>query len=485
MDRVAWRSWRIVFFAVLLAAGGASAAGDKAARKEFRAQAALAQLQRALRGETNRAAIAELQSQIDEVSAARENNRRGPVPPHIDIVQLPYVHYRYASARVGVGTTAATNLAPAGNDMDASTVDPLPSSFWHKPATIPAHDLATGFNRAARPDFESAVWHYSAPKTSFGGHAGFEAKSGGRRIRIKFGEIHSEPFAARVFHALGYNADPTDYSPGLKIRYDRRLFTEFNSRKPVDTRITAFGILPVWTIHFQPVHDPFACIQSAVLTNGSRVPGEALRRRLMRGGKFDESFEATVDYLVTVPANVQIHNSDEQSIGPWDFGQLGHERRRELRAAGLLAAWLGWYDSRVDNTRLRVVRHGEALELKHYFSDLGGGLGKSIGLLSRHAEDVKEFPRFFTEAAVRQGPHQMAIPFRIVHFRPIEPTAAFEQMTLEDARWMARMIAQFTPGQIEGALRACGFNESEAGAYKEKLLTRREKMLADLGEPRR
>ena len=111
-------------------------------------------------------------------------------------------------------------------------------------------DLTTGFERKTRPTFEDAVWTYAKAKDGFGAHAGFEVKSGEMRLKIKFGEIHSEPFTARIFHALGYHADACDYSPGLKVKFDRRIFTEFNSRKPVDTRITVFGVLPIWTIHF-------------------------------------------------------------------------------------------------------------------------------------------------------------------------------------------------------------------------------------------
>src|SRR5688572_4316676 len=53
---------------------------------------------------SERAALAR---QIAEVNAALENNRRSPVPHRIDLLQLPFVHYRYISGRVGMG------LAPA------------------------------------------------------------------------------------------------------------------------------------------------------------------------------------------------------------------------------------------------------------------------------------------------------------------------------------------------------------------------------------
>lgn len=67
----------------------------------------------------------------------------------------------------------------------------------------------------------------------------------------------------------------------------------------------------------------------------------------------------------------------------------------------------------------------------------------------------------------------MTLPFRIVNFRSIEPTPSFREMTVDDALWMARQIAD--------ALRASGFTAPEGETYLRKLLARREKMLRDLG----
>jgi hypothetical protein len=383
------------------------------------------------------------------------------------------VHYRYISGRVGLGSTTASNLQSPHGAEDASKLDPRPSTFWSRPATISSQDLRIGFDRSVLPRFEESVWTYAGPKKSYGANAGFEARQGNLKIKVKFGEIHSEPFAARVFHALGYNVQPTDYSPGLRIQYDRRLLAEFNSRKPVDARITALGVLPVWTLHFQPKHDPANFIARAVTKNGTELRGIELRERLAAGA------DADFDHVITVPANVQIESRSEKSIGPWNFGQLGHEDLRELRGAGLLAAWLGWFDSRFDNTRL-VVNRGSRPAFKHLFADLGGGLGRSTGWAGWRGELPEHFPHRFTRPEIRQGPGRLSIPFAIVNYHPIEATPAFREMTLDDARWMARLIGQLTEQQIVDALRASGFAEREVEIYRGKLLSRREHMLRDL-----
>jgi hypothetical protein len=74
----------------------------------------------------------------------------------------------------------------------------------------------------------------------------------------------------------------------------------------------------------------------------------------------------------------------------------------------------------------------------------------------------------------------MTTPFRIEDFKPTVPTAAFAEMTADDARWMARLIGQLTENQLRAALIASGYNNAEAHLYLEKLISRRDKMIRDL-----
>ena len=60
------------------------------------------------------------------------------------------------------------------------------------------------------------------------------------------------------------------------------------------------------------------------------------------------------------------------------------------------------------------------------------------------------------------------------------PNRAFREMTVDDARWMARLIAQLTEDQIEQALIASGFDSAEVRLYTEKLICRRDRMIVDL-----
>src|SRR5262249_48496172 len=161
------------------------------------------------------------------------------------------------------------------------------------------------------------------------------------------------------FYALGYHADPTDYAPEIRIHYDRRMFREFNLRKPLTMWIAPLGIR-LWSVQLQPHYDPFKFVTTAVLKDGRKISGAEFKQMLFKNPSlsdpqdspenFRTDVEASVDYLVMPAANVQPRDGPTESVGAWQFGGLGHENRRELRGLGLLAAWLSWFDSRTDNT---------------------------------------------------------------------------------------------------------------------------------------
>jgi len=416
------------------------------------------------------------------------NSQRSPVPERMDALETPWFFIRQIHSPVARGRTPATNLQP-GPHEDLSRLDPLPSTFWHAPADIANQNLYDGFGRKRLFQIEDKMCHYDSAKQSYGRNAGCQVDCEGIKVRLKFAEVSSEPFATRIFAALGYNTDPTDYAPQVKIRYAREFFLEFNSRKPLSTRFTFFWLIPLFRMDLQKQHDPFDYIAQAVLHDGRCWSGHELKSHLLRDPRrpsaepanFRSDIESAIDYLVTVPANVQANEVRGKSIGPWDFEQLDHADRRELRGLGVLAAWLGWFDTRFDNTRLKIVRTGGTAELSHYISDLGGVLGETKGLLYARGERPNSFPWTFTRAPLWQGLHRLALPLRIEGYKPIALTPAFAAMTIDDARWLARRIGQLTERQIVQALVASGFDSGEVRLYTEKLVSRRDRMIIDLG----
>ena len=451
--------------ALLLSAGAAELNLEK---KEKRGQAEIARLETLLNDIQSDSERAAIQLQISEVRAALENNRRPSVPAYVDFIEVPIRAADAFRNRVGVGRTPAKNLAP-GEMGDLSRRDPIPSTFWTPPSAIASRDLYVGFNRSALPQFETTLWTYAGRK-KHGWNAGCELTSGDQRIKVKFAETHSEPFTSRIFDALGYNVDATDYASEIKIKYDRRFFLEFNSRRAPQMSFGMFFI-PMVRLTIEKKHSPFEFIAAAVLKSGERVSASELQSQLS-----NPEFESQIAYLITTPANVQIQSPDAAAIGPWAFGGNGHENLRELRGAGVLAAWLGWWDSRFENTRLRIVNTDDGPTLKHVWSDLGGGLGRAAGSFSHSCEKPDDFDWTFTRSRVSSS----KVHFHIDGYEPVEDTPAFAAMTIDDARWMARLIGQITEKQIVDALTASGFQPAEVQIYTEKLLSRRDRLISDL-----
>ncbi len=149
-----------------------------------------------------------------EAAFAVNNNERPTIPRHFD-VSMATVALLQLCRPIGRGETPAANLAP-GPPGDLSLRDPLPSTFWTRPADIAAENLSDAFGRSNRLAIDQIVCRYSAPKETAGMNPGFEVECAGQRVKLKFGEVSSEPLAARVFWALGFHADATDYSPASK-----------------------------------------------------------------------------------------------------------------------------------------------------------------------------------------------------------------------------------------------------------------------------
>ncbi|HEU5181209.1 MAG TPA: hypothetical protein VFW45_10465 [Candidatus Polarisedimenticolia bacterium] len=439
--------------------------------------------------------------QLAEMADSLDLATRNPTPRRIDVLYAPFLYLDLLHNPIGKGKMIASNLAGSAA-IEPSLRDPVRSTFWSRPSDIASRDLYTAFGPIVRVDDEICV--YDEPKTSYGLAPGFDMKCRVGIIKVKFGELQNqkrdtEVALTRLFAALGYHVEPNDYSPRILLRYDRRLLLEFNSRKNLDPTITVLGFIPVYHKVVQKPQDPFRYIRSAVMKDGRVLASEDLARALIRpeilarsaraskklprGTAADHyrpdaaEFERGLDHLVMDEANVQLRKAGGDNIGPWSWDRLGHSERREVRGAALLFAWTNCFDVRWDNNRLKHDGAG----IRHAISDLGNGLGRADNFKVDDQGLVNDFPWTFTEPPVVDRHGRERRPFRIVSYQPVFDNDAFRDMTVDDARWMARLIAQLTERQMQQALIAAGFTSAEVRLYTEKLVSRRDRMIQDLG----
>jgi hypothetical protein len=193
-------------------------------------------------------------------------------------------------------------------------------------------------------------------------------------------------------------------------------------------------------------------------------------------------------------------------LGPFDWrgrrkddpnDRVDHQDRRELRGFRMLAAWLCHYDTKQGNTLDMYVEQDGRRFVRHYFIDFASTLGAGalgpvpaacweysvdVGLSLGRAlalglwqdpwrrvdrpEDLEEIGRFPAE------------PFHPMAFRPIEPNAAFANLTDRDGYWAAKIISAFTDAHLAAVVAEGQYDDPAATAWMLQVLAARRDRIA-------
>lgn len=405
-----------------------------------------------------------LRKKIEAIDAFGEHFKDS-MDVRIDILTVPFsLLGRIADRNIPVQKAEPLNLKE--------------SSFWQPRAST---DMWNGPGRFNFGNLNSEICTYKEPKTGFGVHAGFKVQCAGEKLKVKFGnEVYSGPFNSRIYHRLGYNVPAIHYVPALKVTYDRRIFTEINSRKMKYFRIRVAG-LPLYDWGRLKKYDMFQFLQSANLKNGMQIDAETLKHKLLKtctetacehtGDNFNSGFENEIAYLTFRPSTVTEKIGEE--IGPWNYSSLDHPQRTEVKSLLLLGAWTGNYDLRKDNTRL--VLDKKTGEMKHYISDPGSGLGSPSGLFKSGSAISDMHWKATIESRV--GTEEQTPVVGVSKYQELEANEAFRQTSFQDAQWMVKQIATVSEAEVSEALAASGLSAAEFLLAREKLLSIRQKMI--------
>ncbi len=414
-----------------------------------------------------------------------QNSFRYPVPPTFQLVPDVF-------PKLVLQLRRHVEVAGTGDaDLAKPEVEPAPSSFWRPGPPISQIAMLPGFGRSQPTNYDRRDdCKYDGPKTGWGAHPGFDVKCGDElKFRFNLGdERYGGPFNTRIFDALGYHVQPIDAVPGLRLQYDRRVLSEYTSRRLL-TMQAKLLFIPLMTRTITDIESPFDRVAYAILDDGNHVPGRELATQLLRdttvvdgeprpeelAGNYIEEFEDKITYLVWEAGTAEPDNDVYDAIGAWDYDQLDHAARREVRGLFVLAAWLDQFNMRWENTRLayRKDTNGDRT-LIHLMSDVGSGLGLGRDLRHQVNSDIEVMPWTVTE---RKDDGTV----RFSGFASAMENRAFSGLTAGDARWMLRRIAGFSEAQIVAALVATGMSAAEVRLALEKLLSKRQGMLRDFG----
>ena len=373
----------------------------------------------------------------------------------------------------------------------SSEIDPVDSTFWQKPANISNRDTVASFDRSSLPDYSNTVFEYDEPKTGRGMHPGFRVKLDGVQYKIRMGKIgyasrHRDSefrvasFSTRILYALGYNSLPIDRLDILKVKYDRRLLSEYNMRAGIPLEVGFGKKFNLVKTTINPYLSPFENIYRVVLKDGQIMSAKTFKQMLfdskrkkvaLDSDRYDVEFEKQIKELHYKHVSIEKIDDNFTSVGPWDWNSPRHIEHKELRGYALLAAWLGQYDARVDNTRMYLIKDekNNRILMRHYISDVGSGLGSSNPFFNADADQVKKMRNEVLKVHPKD-PEQVIS----TGFQTVTTNKTFESMNVKDAKWMLGYIDQLTESQIRNALRVSGYDQAEEDAIYLKLMLRKE-----------
>lgn len=199
---------------------------------------------------------------------------------------------------------------------------------------------------------------------------------------------------------------------------------------------------------------------------------------------------------------------DGRTIGPFRYegvreddpnDVIPHEDRRDLRGARLIAAWLGHFDAREQNTMTTWMardpkeKDSSPGHTLHYYLDFGDCFGSpwQWDVLTRrlnHAYylDVEQIVADLFGLGLRQRPWDRASiePGQEIFgyysaeldpeaWRSGYPNPAFARMGEGDAAWAARILARFSDELVAAAVDAGDFAEPRHSAFLAATLQRR------------
>jgi hypothetical protein len=361
------------------------------------------------------------------------------------------------------------------NPREAANVDEadqvrLPSTWWQprigfRPVSVEQMLRGPGPGTGPAP----GRWTVSHPKEQ-GVTPGFQVKdSKGDKFLIKFdapgwGELSTGAAAigSRLFWAAGYNvpddAIATFRSEDLDIAKD----ATYKDAKGKEHPITPQYLEQILSRVARQPDGSYRCIASRYL------PGKPLGPFEYRGRRMD----------------------DPEDLVP-------HELRRELRGLWMVCAWANHADSRAPNSLdMWVTENGRSF-VRHHLIDFSAVLGAGPGG-PRAYQTGFEYYVDFNRMALASGTLGLApfpweasvdpkIPavgfvesavFDAEHWRPDYPNPAFDERTVRDIRWGARIVAGFTDEHIRAAVATAHFTDSRATEYLARvLIERRDKIV--------
>lgn len=157
-----------------------------------------------------------------------------------------------------------------------------------------------------------------------------------------------------------------------------------------------------------------------------------------------------------------IHRTEE-----WQWEANPFIGKPELQGLKIMMAFINNWDLKNSNNKIIAVRNpasGES-ELRYIVSDLGGTFGKTGGIISRSRNKPSDYAKAEFIKAVDGN--------RIDFNYGGKNQKLVENITVDDAKWLANLLTRLSDEQIKDAFRAANYSQEEvdqlAGAVRARI----------------
>jgi hypothetical protein len=360
---------------------------------------------------------------------------------------------------------------PASCAADVNALDEVPNSTWFTNRIglypVTPEVAARGPAQVDGPD-RSGPWTVVRAKSE-GVTPGFTIKDGrGDTYFIKFDppccpgmSTAAGVITGRALHTIGYNV-PEDFVTSFR-RTDLVLGEKVSLTEPSGLK-RQMTVADIDTI----------LARVATAPDGS---WHAIASRLLQGKPVG-------------PFNWHGRRPDDPS------DRVNHENRRELRAMRVFGAWLAHFDAKQHNSLDMYVEEGGRHYLRHYLIDFASTLGAgatgpfpkanfeyagdvsaSFGrvlALGFHEDDWRKLKR--PEGLEEVGYYE-SVEFDPQEWKPLNPNAAFANLTHRDGYWAAKIVSAFTNAHIEALVAEGHYRNPDAARWiAREMAARRDKI---------
>ena len=358
--------------------------------------------------------------------------------------------------------------------LDISSLDPVSSGFWRKPHSIRAFDTRNYNGQSGLPE------DITDPQKEIAVTYDWDSKFTGGTPKMRV-EYQGKEYKMKYLSAT-MNIDKTDSLVKI-LRAWRNHSSEVNTETVVNNLAAALGFTVDPTFFkrsvklYLPLKDPTSteefdrAYQRLIADHRWKfyLPEKAFSEidRDDRGHWFIR--------MRSVSFERRAHVDTDVSVGGYIKGAFSRPLKREFRAFSLFSAWVADADTKDDNASLVLVGNADqGRKVVYSAADMGFTLGSWLG---------KDAPNFFSRdmiERVRRKPDGSIYEVVLNFVSPFN-NYNLKMMSVSDAKWMTRLIAQLSPQQIKNAFLTAGYSAMLSEYFTQLMLRRRDQLVETFG----